>query len=247
MAWADKASRSGRLSLLVCTPDRYSKRTVRCLSAIRDTTKGIEYDLVLLDNRNRKDFSHARDMNRAIDMCEGPLCVLDDDVVVSGGWLEHMLYQLAPDVGAVGCSSSNMRGKIRARGCSISGDGEPVLWNGDIDHPIRVPATGSCCLLLNLPVWPSGFRFSLEYKKYFFDPDALLRLWECNLATVIVPDVVLHESGGAMKELHINRDILSGYDKGVFRRKWIDTGRYSSLEAHYGGEWHGPLRKSMYA
>ncbi len=93
MAWADKASRSGRLSLLVCTPDRYSKRTVRCLSAIRDTTKGIEYDLVLLDNRNR----------------------------------------------------------------------------------------------------------------------------------------------------------LSGYDKGVFRRKWIDTGRYSSLEAHYGGEWHGPLRKSMYA
>lgn len=247
MAWADKAGRSGRLSVLVCTPDRYSKRTVRCLNALRDTTRGIEYDLILLDNRNRKDFSHARDMNRVIDMCEGPLVVMDDDVLVKGAWLSHMLEELGPDVGAVGCSNSNVRGKIRTRGCSISGDGDPILWNGDIDHSIRVPATGSCCLLLNLPVWPAELRFSLEYKKYFFDPDALLRLWECNLATVIVRDVVLHESGGTIKERAVNRAMLYAHDKGVFRRKWIDTGRYSSLERHYGGEWHGPLRKSMYA
>lgn len=234
-----------RLSILVCTPKLRSERTYRCLNALNDSTLGIEYDLIIMDNRGRADFSHAREMNKAIRIAEGPLLVLDDDVIVSGDWLRNMLVCLGPGVGAVSPSAAASSGQMRTRGCTFRRDGEAVLWRGNIDGPTCVPGTGSFCLLLNLPAWPAGLEFSLEYKKYFFDPDLLLRLWEHNLSTITTPDIIIHESGGTMREQHIDRAPLMAHDRQLFKRTWIDTGRLERLYEMYSHHWPAALRSIL--
>ena len=237
-----KCTTGNRLSILICTPRLRSERTYRCLNALNDTTIDIDYDLIIIDNRNRADFSHAREMNKAIRIAEGPLLVLDDDVIVSGDWLRNMLTCLGPGVGAVSCGAAASSGQLRTRGCTFRKDGEAVLWRGNIDGPVMVPATGSFCLLLNLPAWPAGLEFSREYHKYFFDPDLLLRLWEHGLSTITVPDVIIHESGGTMRDNGIDRAPLFAKDRETFRRTWIDTGRLDALYRNYSHHWPEELR-----
>jgi GT2 family glycosyltransferase len=188
-----------------------------------------------MDNRRDPDFSHQRELNKAILTADGPIITLDDDVIVSGNWYQALLYQARCNVGFVACSASDSLGRLRTRGATFTQQGKAVLWRGDMDKPAYVPCSGSFCCLLNVTEWPAGLRFSLEYKKYCFDPDLCFQLWEHGLSCIAIPETIIHESGGAIKETTANRAALFQHDERVFKAKWIDTRRLQQVYDLYSG------------
>jgi hypothetical protein len=233
---------TGRVTVLICTPDSNGARFRLCYGSVMATTQGEEYDLRIMDNRKHSGFSHQTELNKALDNADGVLITLDDDVIVAGNWYRNLLAQIGAGVGMVSCSSSDPLGNLRTRGATFNKEGVAKLWRGHIDAPISVPCTGSFCCAFNVPLWPSGLRFSHEYNKYCFDPDMCFRLWEHELSTITIPDVVIHDSGGAMRDLGIDRAPLFARDQLVFKRIWINTGRLAALYAKYSDRWPEPLR-----
>lgn len=230
-----------RISILICTPDSQSPRFVRCYESLIKTTRGMAYDLMIHDNRRNLEFSHQTEINRALDISPGPLLTIDDDVVLSGAWLEAMLEQLGPGVGIISPSSTDTMGRIRSRGATFRRNGSAVLYRGEISAPIYVPCVGSCCSLINTAAL-AGMRYSLEYQKYCFDPDMSFRLWERGLSTIVIPEKIIHDSGGTMRDLGINRKPLFRHDEEVFRKNWINTGRLEEVYKLYSHHWPEELR-----
>lgn len=236
--------RQGRLTILICTPDSQSPRFVRCYKSLCSTTRGMAYDLMIYDNRRNLEFSHQTEINRALDISPGPLLTMDDDVVLSGDWLPAMLAQLGPGVGIISPSSTDTMGRIRSRGATFRRNGSAALFRGDIKAPIYVPCVGSCCSLINTAAL-AGMRYSHEYKKYCFDPDMSFRLWERGLSTVVIPEKIIHDSGGTMRDLGIDREPYMRHDEEVFRKKWIDSGRLDELYERHAHLWPEGLQKIL--
>lgn len=214
-----------RVSVLVCTPDSSTARFKRCYDSILATTKGLSYDLRIVDNRHTDKFSQQAEINKAISIADGPVINMDDDVIVQGDWFCGLLNRATPEVGLICCNMTN---------------------KSPIATPIIAPATGLCCTLLNAPVWPKHIQVDTEYKKYFFDPDLCLQLWEAGLQCKVIPEMIHHESGGAMAELGLDRMGPHALDKARFRQKWIDSGHYAALSERYRGVWKFEIRKSIY-
>jgi len=231
-----------RMSILICTPDSTSNRFRQCYNAVLETTRDFTYDLRIFDNRGSVNFSHIREINKAIDIADGPLITIDDDVIVSGNWLGAMLNQLVPSVGIISCTSTNERGQIRSKGATFRKDGVAVLLKREINDPIYVPCVGSCCSLINVSVL-NGLRYSTEYQKYCFDPDLSFRLWEKGLSTVVIPEKVFHDSGGTMRDLNIDRKPFMRADEEVLRKKWIETYRLQEIYDRHSHLWPEELRR----
>ena len=215
-----------RVSVLVCTPDSTTERFRKCYDAIIATTKGISFDLRIVDNRKTTEFSQQREINMATRCASGPVINMDDDVVVEGDWFPALLEEVRPEVGMACCSTYTSK---------------------PITERIIVPTTGLCCTLLNVPVWPTRQMISYEYKKYFFDPDLCLSLWQHDLQSIVIPNKIVHDSGGGMRELRINRKPLFDYDKVIFRQNWIDSGKYEIIKLRHGHLWDAPINERMYA
>ena len=233
-----------RVSILICTPDSTSMRFRRCYNSLLTTTKGHSYDLRIFDNRGDKDFSHITEINKALDIADGPMVTIDDDVVLEGNWLDALLNQVTPTVGIVSCTSTNERGQIRSKGATFTKHGVAKLLRREINEPIFVPCTGSCCSLINTPTL-GGLRYSHEYKKYCFDPDLSFRLWERSISTIVVPEKVWHDSGGTMRDLGIDRRPFAQADEATFKKKWIDTGRLQELYDRHSLLWPEELRSIL--
>lgn len=214
-----------RISILVCTPDSSTERFKRCYDAILETTKGLSYDLRIVDNRRTTRFSQQNEINKALSIADGPLINMDDDVIVKDNWFAGLLDRVTPEIGLICCNMTN---------------------KSPIPQPITVAATGLCCTLLNAPVLPKSIIVDPEYKKYFFDPDLCLQLWSVGLQCKVVPEMIYHESGGAMEELGLDRFGPHAIDKARFRERWITNGRYAELSEKYKDVWNCGIRKAIY-
>jgi len=214
-----------RVSVLICTPDSSTDRFKRCYDAVLETTKGISYDLRIVDNRRTDKFSQQNEINKAIQIADGPVINMDDDVIVQGQWFTGLLDRVTPEVGLICCNMTN---------------------KSPIKAPITVAATGLCCTLLNAPVWTNDILVDPGYKKYFFDPDLCLQLWEAGLQCKVIPEMIHHENGGAMAELGLDRYGPHAFDKAKFRARWIDSGRYETLKETYKDTWDCGIREKMY-
>jgi len=74
-----------RTTIAVVTADIRNEVTRQCLARIKAHTSN--YDLVILDNARKADFSHPREMNKVLRNTDTPYVVLmDDDVLVEAGW-----------------------------------------------------------------------------------------------------------------------------------------------------------------
>jgi len=215
-----------RASVLICTPDSSTERFKRCYDAVIATTKGISFDLRIVDNRYTKTFSQQDEINKMKKIADGPVINMDDDVIVQGNWFNGLLDRVTPEVGLICCNMTN---------------------KSDIPAPITAPATGLCCTLLNIPVWPNQIVVDTGYKKYFFDPDLCLQLWAAGLQVKVIPEKIHHENGGAMKELGLDREGPHEHDRLRFKKRWIDSGKYAELSERYKGIWDFELRKAIYS
>ncbi len=243
--------KQGRLTILICTPDQRSPRFTRCLDSVYKTTRGIPCSVMVLDNRGDSKFSHAREINRALSISQAPLITLDDDVTVTGPWLEAMLEAVNSNVGVVACSVWRNPELLWSRALTFDQTGKVRNWKGDITHATPVPAACSCCWLINtqagVTACASGSgsafdRLSLTYSKYYFDPDFCFRLWTKGLQTVVIPEPVYHEGAGVTRELCADMRGVLDAEREAFRRTWITSGWLQELRDRYAPLWPEDLR-----
>ena len=113
--------------------------TRRCLTAISESTQGVEYEVIIIDNarsddmqellgnlggdvqiiRNREDAGFAKACNQGAHAAQGEYLVfLDHDAVPLDGWLRALVGEVDghPEVAAVGCKQLYPDGTVRHAG-----------------------------------------------------------------------------------------------------------------------------------
>ncbi|NDJ52433.1 MAG: glycosyltransferase [Chloroflexi bacterium] len=220
-------------TILVCTPDVYSKWAKRCIRSVKQFTLTIPYELIVFENGRFGKFSHPYDINRAMDIAQGDYFVtLDDDVEVTPGWLEALVGLADDDVGIVGCVNLNARRAYRNRVRHAGGwtdlEGRVISYTSAVDEPIAVPWVGSACFLIN----DRELRFDLDYKKYYQEVDLCYQSWLRGKRVMVSPHRIYHYGQGAMESLGYSRDqvtALTQEDLTTFKGKWVENGRLRQL------------------
>lgn len=229
------------LDILICTPDSRSERFKQCYDSLQTTTRGITYNLLVRDNRNSTKFNHAREMSKALATADGDLITLDDDVVLTGVWLEAMLDAVDPHTGIVATTEYKDPGMLWRRGWYCDSEGKPLRWNGYIDVPQCVPAVSSCCMLITQQTRHPGINRYVApnpvYQKYYFDPDMCLNCWQQGLQVKVIPEHCIHSGQGAIRESGVNVAPILNADRLYFKQRWLDSGIYAEMKKDYIGTW----------
>lgn len=111
-----------KVAVVVPTADGSSPRTSRCLSALRDTTEGMDVVVQVVES-NGPGFRFSRSVNRGI--MAHPDCdawiLLNDDATMRLGWLQAMLAEVKPGVGVVGAVLDYPSGGVQHAGGFLMG------------------------------------------------------------------------------------------------------------------------------
>jgi len=220
-------------TILVCTPNLYSEHARKCITSIHEHTKGIPYELLIFENGNFGRFQHPHEINRALEIAQGDVVVtLDDDVILTEGWLDSLIALASEDVGIVGNIHlhANKRdyGKVRHAGGWIDLDGAPRHCDSVQEKPIAVPYVCSACMLIN----DKSLRFCLEYKKFFQEAEFCIESWKKGKKVIVSPHKIYHYGHGQMEVMGMTRDQIleqSAEDRATFCSRWVKTGELKRI------------------
>jgi len=216
-----------KLDVLICTPDENTDRFKKCLSTFKETTKGIDYNLIIRNNHWFKDFKNTVEFNKALDECNDWLLVLDDDVYFeNNNWLQTMINATTIDNVHVIGTNIWYSDKIESgSGAVIDYDCNTKFIKGD-NNIRKVSSIGTCTALIK----KTSLRFDTNYTHYFIDPDYCLRGWEKGLKTVVVPVRTFHRCDGfVMNQNQKQVSDLLQIGKDEFKKIWVDTNRLETL------------------
>jgi len=214
----------------VVTADLHGDHARRCIESIKEHTEN--YDLIVLDNNRGPDFSHPREMNKALRMAATDIVVLlDDDVFVTAGWLDAMMDCLDESTAAVTPMHIDADGNLIYTGMYLAGDGR-----GTHEHTLDVPdgvrpvqCHCSACLLIDRRKI-CDIRMDETYRKYFFDLVHSLEVWEAGYRCVLAPKATVTHLGGATAVRGSeDSDYLWTQDRHLFIETWVKTGRLDRL------------------
>jgi GT2 family glycosyltransferase/Flp pilus assembly protein TadD len=229
-----------RTTIAVVTADIRNEVTRQCLARIKAHTSN--YDLVILDNARKTDFSHPREMNKVLRNTDTPYVVLmDDDVLVEAGWLEGLHAAMDAETGVVTPLHQDKTGTLSFSGLYLTGDGRGTHAH-TLDRPERPRVMqGYCSAILLIDTRKCGHLFMDEaYAKYFFDLVHGFEVWESGFKAICTPAVtVTHIGGATMRWGSEESNALLERDRAVFIREWIESGRLARLE-------NGIWRKDSY-
>lgn len=217
------------VTVAVATSDIRKKYARKCLSLLKKHTSN--YDLIILDNNNSKDFNHPREMNKVLQVVKTDFLVLmDDDVFVREGWLEGLLKSVDNDTGIV---------TPLHRNCAIPYAGVYLTGNGLgthahlLDTPIKpreIQCICSAMVLIDMKKC-GDIRFNTDYEKYYLDIDYSLKVWESGYKVVCTPFSVVTHLGGATMPYSSEESLsLNNRDAGIFIEIWAKSGRLEKIE-----------------
>ncbi|OVE77651.1 hypothetical protein BVX99_02055 [bacterium F16] len=218
------------VTIAVVSANIQNQHTQECINSIKTHTAGSE--LIVLDNSGRSDFSHPREMNRAMSICQTRFIVLmDDDVIVSEGWLEGLLKGFRENVGAVTPLHRDRNGNISYAGIYFSGDS-----SGGHGHTLELPVTTrptmthcSACMIIDLHKC-GNISLDENYTKYFFDLVHGLQVWESGWQVIVTPDSVVTHLGGVTAGRGSDSDLQKNFrDRELFITTWENSGRLKKL------------------
>lgn len=232
--------------------------TVRCLQSLIQFAPSCGWEIIVVDNAssdgtrawlqafaeqhpdiirlvlNEENHGFSRGCNDGALVAQGEwLCFLNNDTVVTQGWLER-LQVCAEETGAgmVGPMSSNSNGRQMVHG-QFSGDARPETVNAfaqqwAADHPRAWSPTGilyGWCILMRHAVWEAVGPFDERFVNGHEDNDLSLRAQRAGITLMIAGDVFIHHHGqgtllsvGTMDEY-----ALSGVaNEQRFHDKWHD-------------------------
>ena len=224
-----------KVTIFLCTPDLTSSITRRCLESLASCTRQAEYKLLVADNRRDASFSHPHELNKCLETLDTEyLATLDDDVVLTPGWLESLLTVMEqnPLTGAAGCVHTFAEGTLNHSGGTLYYAGGS--WKSrqsvmPLEKTVFTPYVCSACSIFRR----TDLRFDEAYAKYRFEVDFCYRLWERGMNVQVVPHTIQHL---------VNQQMLSrcGNDQGkirqsherdevIFSKTWYESGRLNRL------------------
>ena len=222
------------VTIAVSTMDITGNLSRSCLESIRHNTEGIDYEIIVLDNHAMPKFHHANDMNRALASAAGDYVVfLDEDVIVTNGWLAALLNGVSQEDGVVTLSHWDGRKTWPRR---TSHAGAVIDRFGKVQNIVKphhdekfVPFVSSACML----VTSKRLRFEESYNKYFHDTDYCLQVWESGKRVKVLREHVFHYRQGALLAAgHDSKTIdeLKSADLQTYLRLWGKSGRLEKLK-----------------
>lgn len=230
-----------KCTVLICTPDMQSEITRRCLDSLFAHTPSDLYKLVVADNQSDAAFCHPHEINKQLDTLDTEFLVcLDDDVILTPGWLESLLAVAENDrsAGAVGCVHLNEDGSINHAGGWIHREGRGEHFRQPLTAVQYVPYVCSACVLFRKNEW----RLDEAFKKYWHESEYCLRLWERGMRVAVAPHAVYHLVNRQMvqKQGRGAVDAARERDRLRFVDTWVNTGRIDALYDKVGTQFTLP-------
>jgi GT2 family glycosyltransferase/SAM-dependent methyltransferase/glycosyltransferase involved in cell wall biosynthesis len=205
----------------------HAELTRACLHSIREHTRRVGYEVILIDDtadvdtkrllegvrgakilRNEENLGYLRSMNRGAASARGKWLVLfNNDTVVTPGWLTAMLdcASSAPDVGVVTPKFLYPDGSLNEAGGIIWRDGTGVNY-GRGDAPERFPYEyrretdygSAAALMVSAELWRDAGGFDERYlPMYYEDADLCFEARERGLRVLYEPQAVVVHVEGA--------------------------------------------------
>ena len=232
-----------------------TEMTRACIRHIWANTTGVNYEIIVVDNGSataglevlsgaggglrllplgiNRYFGEAN--NIGVEAARGRfVCLLNNDVFVSPGWLEALLDSLkaAPDVGAVGPVFLFPDETIQEAGGEIDASGQPERLMRGQEASARaaisdrvVDYISAACLLLPRELFLQAGGFDLAYEPaYYEDVDLCLKLAALGrpVKLVAAADVVHLEgfSTGAQAMPSLRKQALGELNRAKFVSRW---------------------------
>lgn len=236
----------GRSSIVIVTHNQIAY-TRQCVDSVRERTDE-PYELILIDNGstdgtveylrsladaqvvwNDQNRGFPAAVNQGIRLSTGKqIVLLNNDCVVTTGWLGRMLRALEsdPQIGLVGPCSNCVSGQQQVRVVYDELEGlDGFAWDWGKAHDQMREVTdrlvGFCLLIRREVVDAIGLldeRFGLGC---FEDDDYCLRALQAGYRAVIARDAFVHHSGGrTFAAIGIDFDALMQSNEKLFREKW---------------------------
>ena len=195
--------------------------THACLGAILENTKGIDYEIILVDDvstdettrvgeyarnirviRNESNQGFLLNCNMAVREARGEYIVLlNNDTMVQPGWLEWFLRTMRekPDVGQVGAKLIFSTGRMQEAGSIVFHDGSAMNY-GREDNPDKpeynyfkdVDYSSGAAICIRRSLWEELGGFDTRYAPaYYEDTDLAMRIRSKGYRTVYQPRSVV--------------------------------------------------------
>lgn len=225
--------------------------TRKCLQSIHEHTAGIDYELILVDNGsddgtaeflatcsgitvlwNSRNEGYTVAANQAAAKARGEfLLFLNNDVVVTAGWLQTMLSAARADakVGAVGAKLIFPDGTLQEAGSLIWNDGSTLGYGrgSDPEAPefcyVRdVDYCSGACLLIRRSLFFGLGMFDESYvPAYYEETDLCVGIRGLDYRVVYQPAAIVihHEHGSGSAEAATQ---LCKTNRTTFVRKWAE-------------------------
>jgi GT2 family glycosyltransferase/glycosyltransferase involved in cell wall biosynthesis len=232
-----------------------TEMTRACIRHIWANTTGVSYEIIVVDNGSataglevlsgaggglrllplgiNRYFGEAN--NIGVEAARGRfVCLLNNDVFVSPGWLEGLLDSLkaTPDVGAVGPVFLFPDETIQEAGGQVGTSGQPDRMMRGLDNSARaaisdrvVDYISAACLLLSRELFLQAGGFDLAYEPaYYEDVDLCLKLAVLGRAVKLVAAVdVVHLEGfstGDQAMPSLRKQALGELNRAKFVSRW---------------------------
>jgi GT2 family glycosyltransferase/glycosyltransferase involved in cell wall biosynthesis/SAM-dependent methyltransferase len=217
----------------------HAELTRACLRSIREHTRRVRYEVILVDDtadadtkrllglvrgakilRNEQNLGYLRSMNRGAAAARGKWLVLfNNDTEVTAGWLTAMLdcAKSAPDVGVVTPKFLYPDGSLNEAGGIIWRDGTGVNY-GRGEAPERFPYEyrretdygSAAALMVSAELWGDTGGFDERYlPMYYEDADLCFEARERGLRVLYEPRAVVVHVEGATA----GKDAESGFKR----------------------------------
>jgi len=238
-----------KFSIIICYYNNF-KETHLCLNSILNNTKGIEYEIILVDDfsdsspkflssinnitylRNNKNYGFLFSSNKGADVAKGKYLVfLNNDTQVEENWLNSCVSLLKKrGTGAVGSKLLYPDGKLQEAGGIIWNDASGCNY-GKGDYPklpeynfVReVDYCSGASLITPREVFIHLGGFSKEFEPaYYEDTDYCFRLRALGLKVFYQPDSVVYHHEGLSCGTNLNEGVKRYQEKNasIFRKKW---------------------------
>lgn len=208
--------------------DVYAPRARACIEAIKQHTR--HYELLLLDGRNVHGVTTAQDYQSVLAGAQTPYVVLmNDDVLVEAGWLEGLLAAMDEKVGVVVPLQVDVQKRLLTSGLTLGPDGLSCVNVMAVDKtPRPVPGPDGALMLLNRRlVAPIGIN--PLFKRFLYDLDFGMRVWEAGLQVVCTPQVAVTRFDNGQSMPQELRQKLIEHDGAVFSGSWTGTERLKRI------------------
>ena len=246
-AVGDGPSREAEVTVVVLA-HRQAAELHRCLSALRSHVAQTPFDVVVVANgasakvletlanhdwvttvRSESNRGFAGGANLGASLATGRwIAFLNDDAVVTDGWLDGLVGVLErdPSVGLVGSVIVDDGGSILEFGSGLDDLAPHALERGaDVAAlasavPRDVAFVSACSVVVASELFGLVGRFDEDfYPAYFEDVDLCLRVWEAGRRVVVTPaSVVVHSESSSTTS--VQRQVLFDEGRRTFDAKW---------------------------